>query len=124
MAQVALAWVANRPGVSSVLIGASREEQLRKNVTALDIELSTEQKSRLEAVGALPMLNPYFIFGLPRGRIFSGHSVETWEQRRMQTELTGVQQASDPRAMPLGAFVADVIRLLERGEHPGGRNPA
>lgn len=38
----------------------------------------------------------------------------------VQTELTGVQQVSDPRAMPLDAFVADVMRLLERGEHPGG----
>ncbi len=38
----------------------------------------------------------------------------------VQTELTGVQQASDPRAMPLDVFVADVMRLLERGEHPGG----
>ncbi len=38
----------------------------------------------------------------------------------VQTELTGVQQASDPRAMPLDAFTADVMRLLERGDHPGG----
>ncbi|SON57738.1 Serine 3-dehydrogenase [Hartmannibacter diazotrophicus] len=38
----------------------------------------------------------------------------------VQTELTGVQQASDPRAMPLDAFVATVMRLLERGDHPRG----
>ncbi len=38
----------------------------------------------------------------------------------VQTELTGPQQASDPRAMPLDAYVADVMKLLERGEHPGG----
>ncbi|OHT19993.1 aldo/keto reductase [Edaphosphingomonas haloaromaticamans] len=81
MAQVALAWVASRPGVSSVLIGASRAEQLRENVAALDIALSAEQKSRLEAVGAPPLLNPYFIFGLPPSRIFGGHSVEPWARR-------------------------------------------
>ncbi len=81
MAQVALAWVVNRPGVSSVLIGASRAEQLRENVAALDIELSTEQKARLDAAGAPPLLNPYFIFGLPRDRIFGGHQVEPWAQR-------------------------------------------
>ncbi len=38
----------------------------------------------------------------------------------VQTELTGLQQASDPRAMPLDTFVAEVMGLLERGEHPGG----
>jgi len=78
MAQVALAWAVNRPGVSSVLIGASRVEQLRENLSSLDIELSTDQRSRLDAAGAPPLLNPYFIFGLPRDRIFGGRSIEPW----------------------------------------------
>ncbi|RDJ19666.1 SDR family NAD(P)-dependent oxidoreductase [Bosea caraganae] len=38
----------------------------------------------------------------------------------VQTELTGPQQVSDPRAMPLDAFVAEVMGLLDRGEHPVG----
>jgi uncharacterized oxidoreductase len=38
----------------------------------------------------------------------------------VQTELTGSAQASDPRAMPLDAFVADVMQMLARGNHPGG----
>lgn len=38
----------------------------------------------------------------------------------VQTELTGVHQVSDPRAMPLDAYVADVMQLLQRGEHPRG----
>jgi aryl-alcohol dehydrogenase-like predicted oxidoreductase len=82
MAQVALAWVANRPGVSSILLGASRPEQLRENIASLDIELSADQRSRLDAAGTPPPLNPYFIFNLPRDRIFGGHSVEPWTQRR------------------------------------------
>lgn len=36
----------------------------------------------------------------------------------VQTEITGAQQASDPRAMPLDAYIAEVMQLLERGEHP------
>jgi aryl-alcohol dehydrogenase-like predicted oxidoreductase len=78
MAQVALAWVANRPGISSVLIGASRVEQIRENIAALDISFSADQLDRLDAAGSLPLLNPYFIFGLPRDRIFGGHRVEPW----------------------------------------------
>lgn len=38
----------------------------------------------------------------------------------VQTELTGTQQATDPRAMPLSDYVADVLDKLERGDHPEG----
>ena len=36
------------------------------------------------------------------------------------TALTGEQQISDPRAQPLDAFIAEVMQLLENGDHPGG----
>ena len=38
----------------------------------------------------------------------------------VQTELTGGHQASDPRAMPLDAYVAEVMHLLEAHDHIGG----
>ncbi len=38
----------------------------------------------------------------------------------VQTELTGAQQASDGRAMPLSAYVAEVMQLLELAVHPRG----
>jgi uncharacterized oxidoreductase len=38
----------------------------------------------------------------------------------VQTELTGNHQVSDPRAMPVAAYVAEVLHLLETGDHPGG----
>ncbi|MBP0437727.1 aldo/keto reductase [Tianweitania sediminis] len=82
MAQVALAWVTNRPGVSSVLIGASRTEQLQQNIASLDVVLSPDQRARIEAAGTPPMLNPYFIFDLPRERIFGGQSVDPWVDMR------------------------------------------
>ena len=38
----------------------------------------------------------------------------------VQTELTGEHQTSDPRAMPLDKYVAEVIHLLETQDHPRG----
>ena len=78
MAQVALAWVVARAGVASVLVGASRPEQLRENLAALDIVFTADQQARLDAAGAPPMLNPYFIFGLPRAQIFGGQTIDPW----------------------------------------------
>ncbi|WFU76808.1 SDR family NAD(P)-dependent oxidoreductase [Bradyrhizobium sp. CB2312] len=36
----------------------------------------------------------------------------------VQTELTGTQQASDARAMPLAVYIAEVMQLLELRVHP------
>ncbi len=36
------------------------------------------------------------------------------------TELTGAQQAADPRALPLAAFVSEVLQLIEEGSLPNG----
>lgn len=38
----------------------------------------------------------------------------------VQTELTGGGQASDPRAMPLAVYVAEVMQLLASKDHPRG----
>ncbi|PLP61268.1 oxidoreductase [Mesorhizobium loti] len=38
----------------------------------------------------------------------------------VQTELTGAQQAIDPRAMPVDAYVSEVMQLLEREQHLRG----
>ncbi|WP_431203479.1 SDR family oxidoreductase [Bradyrhizobium betae] len=38
----------------------------------------------------------------------------------VQTELTGTQQVSDARAMPLPAYIAEVMQLLELRVHPRG----
>ena len=78
MAQVAMSWVARRPGVSSVLIGASRPEQLEQNIAALDVALSPDQQMQLDGAGKPPSLNPYFIFDLPLPRIFGGQTVRAW----------------------------------------------
>lgn len=41
-AQLALAWVAAQPGVSSVILGANRPEQLEENLAALAIQITPE----------------------------------------------------------------------------------
>ena len=38
----------------------------------------------------------------------------------VQTELTGTAQAADPRAMPLNSYIAEVMTMLEQGNHPRG----
>lgn len=38
----------------------------------------------------------------------------------VRTELTGARQASDLRAMTVDAYIAEVMQLLERGDHPRG----
>lgn len=38
----------------------------------------------------------------------------------VQTQLTGARQAADPRAMPLDAYVSEVMRMLEDQDHPRG----
>lgn len=49
-AQLALAWVLRQPGVSSVITGATKVEQLEDNVKASELELSDEQVSRIDEI--------------------------------------------------------------------------
>lgn len=49
---VALAWVARRPAVASVLIGATRPEQLEANLRALSIEVPADMLAELDRVSA------------------------------------------------------------------------
>ncbi|MCW2615487.1 MAG: aldo/keto reductase [Frankiales bacterium] len=50
MAQVALAWVRDRPGVSSVILGARTLGQLEANLAAADVVLTQDETARLDAV--------------------------------------------------------------------------
>jgi aryl-alcohol dehydrogenase-like predicted oxidoreductase len=49
MAQVALAWLSDRPAVTSVILGARTIAQLEDNLQAADLHLSAEQTERLDA---------------------------------------------------------------------------
>jgi len=63
MAQVAVNWVAQRPGIASVIIGATRMEQLKDNLAALDFTLAPELVARLDSVSAPARPFPYSFFG-------------------------------------------------------------
>ena len=69
VARVALAWVQQRPGVTSTIIGARTLEQLEDNLAALELQLSPEQLGRLDGLSA-PQLNFPFDF-LKRAAGFS-----------------------------------------------------
>lgn len=48
-AQVALAWLLNRPSVAAPIVGATREYQLEDAIAAVDIELDESEIAALEA---------------------------------------------------------------------------
>ena len=50
MAQVALAWVTDRPGVTSTILGARTLEQLEDNLGAADLHLDDDEMQTLDAV--------------------------------------------------------------------------
>ncbi|WP_347346431.1 aldo/keto reductase [Microbacterium sp.] len=58
MAQVALAWVLKNPVVDSVLSGATKAHHLADAVAALDIDLSEDEVTALEA-GYVPRAPTY-----------------------------------------------------------------
>jgi aryl-alcohol dehydrogenase-like predicted oxidoreductase len=59
-AQVALAWLLGRPGVASVIVGARTDEQLSGNLKAAELELSEEERRRLDEVSAPPLIYPHW----------------------------------------------------------------
>ncbi|MBC8124009.1 MAG: aldo/keto reductase [Gemmatimonadaceae bacterium] len=62
MAQVAINWAANRPGIASVILGATRLEQLQDNLGALDFELPGELVQFLDETSAPPLRFPHTYF--------------------------------------------------------------
>ena len=58
--QIALNWLLQRPTVSTVIIGARNEEQLRQNLAAVGWNLSAEQVARLDAASDVTPVYPYW----------------------------------------------------------------
>lgn len=60
VAQLALAWLLDRPSVASVIVGASKTSQLDNNLGALSVTLSAEERTKLDAVSALDPSYPHW----------------------------------------------------------------
>lgn len=58
--QVAISWLLGRPTVSSVILGARTEAQLRDNLGAVGWSLAPEQVKRLDAASAVVPAYPYY----------------------------------------------------------------
>ena len=58
--QIALNWLLQRPSVSTVIIGARDEKQLRDNLGSLGWTLTAEQIAKLDAASDEPLAYPYW----------------------------------------------------------------
>ncbi len=58
--QVALNWVLRRPTVSTVIIGARNEEQLKQNLGAVGWSLTADQIAKLDKASQRPLAYPYW----------------------------------------------------------------
>ena len=75
-AQVALAWTLGRPAVTSAVIGARTAEQLADNLAAASLVLLPEERARLDAASAPPLIYPYW------------HQAKTARDRLSAADLT------------------------------------
>lgn len=65
--QIAINWLSTRPTVSSVIIGARNEEQLRQNLGAVGWSMTPEQIKRLDAASEVSAPYPYFPYRRQEG---------------------------------------------------------
>jgi aryl-alcohol dehydrogenase-like predicted oxidoreductase len=74
-AQVALAYLLGRPGVTSLIIGARTEAQLKDNLGAANLKLMSEERARLDKISAPRLLYPYW------------HQAKTAKERLSRADL-------------------------------------
>jgi aryl-alcohol dehydrogenase-like predicted oxidoreductase len=58
--QIALNWLLRRPTVSTLIVGARNQEQLKQNLGAIGWELTKEQIAKLDAASEVPKTYPYW----------------------------------------------------------------
>ena len=58
--QIAINWLLQRPTVSSVILGARNEDQLKQNLGAVGWNLTAEQIKKLDSASAVTPIYPYW----------------------------------------------------------------
>jgi aryl-alcohol dehydrogenase-like predicted oxidoreductase len=58
--QLALNWLLQRPTISTLVIGARDEKQLRANLASTGWNLTPEQVAKLDAASNVPLAYPYW----------------------------------------------------------------
>ncbi len=80
-AQVALNWLAHKPGVTSIILGATKTAQLADNLGSLDFSIPAELYKRLDDVGAPEAVHPYnFYASWMQSRLSGGVTVRDWRR--------------------------------------------
>ena len=59
-AQVSLAYIAQKPGVTSLVVGARTTDQLRDNLAAANLELTADEVKALDDVSGEPLRYPFW----------------------------------------------------------------
>ena len=68
VAQIALAWLLHQPWVTSVIIGAKKESQLKDNLGSIDVKLDAEDLKQLDEASRLAPEYPGWMLNLPSAR--------------------------------------------------------
>jgi aryl-alcohol dehydrogenase-like predicted oxidoreductase len=74
MAQVALAWLRNRPLPVIPILGARKVSQLQDNLASLELDLSAEQVKSLDGASSIEMGFPYYLYAaqMTRALMYGG----------------------------------------------------
>ncbi len=80
-AQVALNWLATQPGVTSIILGATKYAQLAENLASLDFSIPADLRKQLDDVGKPEPIHPYnFYEPWMQARVSGNTTVREWRR--------------------------------------------
>ena len=83
MSQIALSWALAQPGITSLILGATKPDQLLSNLAALETTISPTHLQQLEKSSSFEPGDFYDLFRAPINRsIFGGAKVDGWLAQR------------------------------------------